>query len=179
MRGERDGCAAGAWASRTRRGCGLASDPLPPLVARKQLTLPSLRLYEEHCKPERDGAESDASSCDPAPAREPPPSPGSAPSPLRLHRTRGERRVVGPGVEAGARFSSGPQAGSLLGVRVTAKPAGSVSSVSGMGHPSEAFPVRAVRVWTGLKIWLDSQLGPWHCVTLAVSFLHMAQCLQL
>ncbi|MBV99539.1 T-box transcription factor TBX2, partial [Eschrichtius robustus] len=55
---------------------------------RKQLTLPSLRLYEEHCKPERDGAESDASSCDPPPAREPPPSPGTAPSPLRLHRTR-------------------------------------------------------------------------------------------
>ncbi|XP_010860017.1 PREDICTED: T-box transcription factor TBX2 [Bison bison bison] len=59
---------------------------------RKQLTLPSLRLYEEHCKPERDGAESDASSCDPPPAREPPPSPGTAPSPLRLHRTRAEEK---------------------------------------------------------------------------------------
>uniref|UniRef100_G3UC74 T-box transcription factor 2 n=1 Tax=Loxodonta africana TaxID=9785 RepID=G3UC74_LOXAF len=57
---------------------------------RKQLTLPSLRLYEEHCKPERDGAESDASSCDPPPAREPPPSPGVAPSPPRLHRARAE-----------------------------------------------------------------------------------------
>lgn len=59
---------------------------------RKQLTLPSLRLYEEHCKPERDGAESDASSCEPPPAREPPPSPGTAPSPLRLHRTRAEEK---------------------------------------------------------------------------------------
>lgn len=59
---------------------------------RKQLTLPSLRLYEEHCKPERDGAESDASSCDPPPAREPPPSPGAAPSPLRVHRTRAEEK---------------------------------------------------------------------------------------
>ncbi|KAL0597052.1 T-box transcription factor TBX2 [Plecturocebus cupreus] len=59
---------------------------------RKQLTLPSLRLYEEHCKPERDGAESDASSCDPPPAREPPPSPGAAPSPLRLHRARAEEK---------------------------------------------------------------------------------------
>lgn len=75
----------------------VSCDPLPPLIPRKQLTLPSLRLYEEHCKPERDGAESDASSCDPPPAREPPPSPGAAPSPLRLHRTRGEARAVGPG----------------------------------------------------------------------------------
>lgn len=59
---------------------------------RKQLTLPTLRLYEEHCKPERDGAESDASSCDPPPAREPPPSPSAAPSPLRLHRARAEEK---------------------------------------------------------------------------------------
>ncbi|CAO2644662.1 T-box transcription factor TBX2 [Lemmus lemmus] len=59
---------------------------------RKQLTLPTLRLYEEHCKPERDGADSDASSCDPPPAREPPPSPSAAPSPLRLHRTRVEEK---------------------------------------------------------------------------------------
>lgn len=59
---------------------------------RKQLTLPSLRLYEEHCKAERDGAESDASSCDPAPAREPPLSPGAAPSPLRPHRARAEEK---------------------------------------------------------------------------------------
>lgn len=63
----------------------------PLLAPRKQLTLPTLRLYEEHCKPERDGAESDASSCDPPPAREPPSSPSAAPSPLRLHRPRGER----------------------------------------------------------------------------------------
>lgn len=70
-------------------GGALSSDPIPLLIPRKQLTLPSLRLYEEHCKPERDGAESDASSCDPPPAREPPASPGAAPSPLRLHRTRG------------------------------------------------------------------------------------------
>ncbi|XP_003795648.1 T-box transcription factor TBX2 [Otolemur garnettii] len=59
---------------------------------RKQLTLPSLRLYEEHCKPERDGADSDASSCDPPPTREPPPSPGTASSPLRLHRARAEEK---------------------------------------------------------------------------------------
>lgn len=79
---------------------------LPPLTPRKQLTLPSLRLYEEHCKPERDGAESDASSCDPPPAREPPPSPGTAPSPLRQHRTRGRgsggrTRGAGKGIEKG------------------------------------------------------------------------------
>lgn len=73
----------------------LSADRLPLLLSRKQLTLPTLRLYEEHCKPERDGAESDASSCDPPPAREPPPSPGAAPSPLRLHRARGEGPIVG------------------------------------------------------------------------------------
>lgn len=67
-----------------------ASDLRPVPTPRKQLTLPSLRLYEEHCKAERDGAESDASSCDPAPAREPPLSPGAAPSPLRPQRARGE-----------------------------------------------------------------------------------------
>ncbi|XP_021514095.2 T-box transcription factor TBX2 [Meriones unguiculatus] len=59
---------------------------------RKQLTLPTLRLYEEHCKPERDGADSDASSCEPPAAREPPPSPGAAPSPLRLPRARAEEK---------------------------------------------------------------------------------------
>lgn len=79
--------------NRTRPEGALRSDPLCRLIPRKQLTLPSLRLYEEHCKPERDGAESDASSCEPPPAREPPPSPGTAPSPLRLHRTRGACRA--------------------------------------------------------------------------------------
>uniref|UniRef100_A0A8C5KVH6 T-box 2 n=1 Tax=Jaculus jaculus TaxID=51337 RepID=A0A8C5KVH6_JACJA len=58
----------------------------------KQLSLPTLRLYEEHCKPERDGGDSDASSCDPPPAREPPPSPSAASSPLRLHRARAEEK---------------------------------------------------------------------------------------
>ncbi|EMP37722.1 T-box transcription factor TBX2-B [Chelonia mydas] len=55
---------------------------------RKQLTLPSLRMYEEQCKPDRDGGESDASSCDPAPVRDTLHSPlGTAPSPLRLNRS--------------------------------------------------------------------------------------------
>jgi T-box protein 2 len=78
----------------------------PLVISRKQLTLPTLRLYEEHCKPERDGAESDASSCDPPPAREPPPSPSAAPSPLRLHRARGESQVADPGVGSGRRGES-------------------------------------------------------------------------
>ncbi|NXA50886.1 TBX2A factor, partial [Nothocercus julius] len=52
---------------------------------RKQLSLPSLRMYEEPCKPERDGGESDASSCEPAAGRDVLHSPGGAvPSPLRL-----------------------------------------------------------------------------------------------
>ncbi|KAM4797074.1 T-box transcription factor TBX2 [Rhinophrynus dorsalis] len=58
---------------------------------RKQLTLPSLRMYEEQCKADRDGADSDASSCDPAPGRDTLHSPMSTePSPLRLNRTNRE-----------------------------------------------------------------------------------------
>ncbi|KYO32215.1 T-box transcription factor TBX2 [Alligator mississippiensis] len=60
---------------------------------RKQLTLPSLRMYEEQCKPDRDGGDSDASSCEPAPARDALHSPlGSAPSPLRLGRAGREEK---------------------------------------------------------------------------------------
>ncbi|XP_030041566.1 T-box transcription factor TBX2 [Microcaecilia unicolor] len=63
---------------------------------RKQLTLPSLRMYEEQCKPDRDGAESDASSCDPASGRDLLHSPLSTePSPLRLGRnTRDEKSCL-------------------------------------------------------------------------------------
>ncbi|XP_042298616.1 T-box transcription factor TBX2 [Sceloporus undulatus] len=59
---------------------------------RKQLTLPSLRMYEDQCKADRDGAESDASSCEPAPVRDSLHSPlgTTAPSPLRLHRNSRE-----------------------------------------------------------------------------------------
>ncbi|NXS93390.1 TBX2B factor, partial [Jacana jacana] len=52
---------------------------------RKQLSLPSLRMYEEPCKPDRDGGESDASSCEPSAVRDALHSPvGALPSPLRL-----------------------------------------------------------------------------------------------
>ena len=135
----------------------LPSDPRPPFVPRKQLTLPSLRLYEEHCKPERDGAESDASSCDPPPAREPPPSPGAAPSPLRLHRTRGEGPAVGPGVGEGERegLLRAP-AGSLLNVRLTRQALGSVHSVWDGASQTDA-PVRTAP--RSQKTRLDSKLG--------------------
>ncbi|KAK1331278.1 hypothetical protein QTO34_009229 [Cnephaeus nilssonii] len=82
---------------------------------RKQLTLPSLRLYEEHCKPERDGAESDASSCDPPPARDPPQSPGAAPSPLRLHRTRAEDKSLAADSDPEPERLSEERAGPALG----------------------------------------------------------------
>ncbi|KAG9492728.1 T-box transcription factor TBX2 isoform X2 [Eleutherodactylus coqui] len=60
---------------------------------RKQLTLPSLRMYEEQCKADRDGAESDASSCDPAPGRDSMHSPlGTEPSPLRLNRSNRDEK---------------------------------------------------------------------------------------
>ncbi|XP_034088696.1 T-box transcription factor TBX2b isoform X1 [Gymnodraco acuticeps] len=53
---------------------------------RKQLTMPSLRMYEDQCKADRDGADSDASSSDP-PGRDPAHSPlGADSSPLRFSR---------------------------------------------------------------------------------------------
>lgn len=59
--------------------------PKCPSFRRKQLSLPSLRMYEEPCKPDRDGGESDASSCEPAAVRDALHSPvGALPSPLRL-----------------------------------------------------------------------------------------------
>ncbi|XP_004707052.2 T-box transcription factor TBX2, partial [Echinops telfairi] len=84
---------------------------------RKQLTLPSLRLYEEHCKPERDGAESDASSCDPPPTREPPPSPGAAPSPLRLHRARADEKLCAADSDPEPERPGDERAGTALGRR--------------------------------------------------------------
>ncbi|KAM8975441.1 T-box transcription factor TBX2 [Pelodytes ibericus] len=63
---------------------------------RKQLTLPSLRMYEDQCKADRDGAESDASSCDPAPGRDTLHSPlGTESSPLRLSRSSRDDKFGG------------------------------------------------------------------------------------
>ncbi|KAK6475611.1 T-box mRNAion factor TBX2b isoform X1 [Huso huso] len=54
---------------------------------RKQLTLPSLRMYEDQCKADRDCLDSDASSSDPTPGRDTVHSPlGPASSPLRFNR---------------------------------------------------------------------------------------------
>ncbi|MCI4394610.1 hypothetical protein PGIGA_G00170730 [Pangasianodon gigas] len=54
---------------------------------RKQLSLPALRVYDEACA-KGDGAESDASSCEPPSSREPLHSPlGSATSPLKFNRS--------------------------------------------------------------------------------------------
>ncbi|XP_005986878.1 T-box transcription factor TBX2b [Latimeria chalumnae] len=61
---------------------------------RKQLTLPSLRMYEEQCKPDRDGAESDASSSEPPQGRDTLHSPlGAEPSPLRLNRNSRDEKI--------------------------------------------------------------------------------------
>ncbi|KAI4875744.1 hypothetical protein NFI96_024259 [Prochilodus magdalenae] len=55
---------------------------------RKQLTLPSLRLYDEQCKADRDGAESDTSSCEQNAGTESLHSPlGAVTSPLKFNRT--------------------------------------------------------------------------------------------
>ncbi|XP_007442412.1 T-box transcription factor TBX2 [Python bivittatus] len=70
---------------------------------RKQLSLPSLRMYEDQCKQDRDGGESDASSCEPAPVRESLHSPlATTPSPLRVHRNSREDKGSDQELEKGS-----------------------------------------------------------------------------
>ncbi|NWI68163.1 TBX2B factor, partial [Todus mexicanus] len=74
---------------------------------RKQLSLPSLRMYEEPCKPDRDGGESDASSCEPSAVRDPLHSPvGPLASPLRL---KGSGREEKPGADSDAEVEKAPE----------------------------------------------------------------------
>ncbi|XP_072209589.1 T-box transcription factor TBX2 [Excalfactoria chinensis] len=74
---------------------------------RKQLSLPSLRMYEEPCKPDRDGGESDASSCEPSAVRDALHSPvGPLPSPLRL---KGSGREEKPGADSDAEVEKVPE----------------------------------------------------------------------
>ncbi|NXG56990.1 TBX2B factor, partial [Hemiprocne comata] len=74
---------------------------------RKQLSLPSLRMYEEPCKPDRDGGESDASSCEPSAVRDALHSPvGPLPSPLRLKGTGREEK---PGADSDAEVEKAPE----------------------------------------------------------------------
>ncbi|KAM6192389.1 T-box transcription factor TBX2 [Sarcoramphus papa] len=74
---------------------------------RKQLSLPSLRMYEEPCKPDRDGGESDASSCEPSAVRDALHSPvGALPSPLRL---KGSGREEKPGADSDAEGEKAPE----------------------------------------------------------------------
>ncbi|KAK9412538.1 T-box transcription factor TBX2 [Crotalus adamanteus] len=70
---------------------------------RKQLTLPSLRMYEDPCKQDRDGGESDASSCEPGPVQESLHSPlATTPSPLRVHRNSREDKGSDQELEKGS-----------------------------------------------------------------------------
>ncbi|NXW42395.1 TBX2B factor, partial [Nyctiprogne leucopyga] len=74
---------------------------------RKQLSLPSLRMYEEPCKPDRDGGESDASSCEPSTVRDTLHSPvGPLPSPLRLKSSSREEK---PGADSDAELEKAPE----------------------------------------------------------------------
>ncbi|XP_041338763.1 T-box transcription factor TBX2 [Pyrgilauda ruficollis] len=74
---------------------------------RKQLSLPSLRMYEEPCKPDRDGGESDASSCEPSAVRDALHSPvGALPSPLRL---KGSGREEKPGADSDTEVEKVPE----------------------------------------------------------------------
>lgn len=59
---------------------------------RKQLTMPSLRMYEDQCKADREGVDSDASSSEAPAGRDQVHSPlGGGSSPLRFSRpNRGE-----------------------------------------------------------------------------------------
>ncbi|XP_076867106.1 T-box transcription factor TBX2a isoform X2 [Brachyhypopomus gauderio] len=55
---------------------------------RKQLTLPSLRMYDEQCKTDRDGADSDASSCEQTTGRDSVQSPlETVTSPIKFNKT--------------------------------------------------------------------------------------------
>lgn len=58
--------------------------------------MPSLRMYEDQCKADREGADSDASSSEPPAGRDTVHSPlGDGSSPLRFSRpSRGEKRFV-------------------------------------------------------------------------------------
>ncbi|XP_053278915.1 T-box transcription factor TBX2b isoform X1 [Pleuronectes platessa] len=61
---------------------------------RKQLTMPSLRMYEDQCKADREGADSDASSSDPQPGRDTVHSPlGDGSSPLRFSRASRDEKM--------------------------------------------------------------------------------------
>uniref|UniRef100_A0A673JUL8 T-box transcription factor TBX2b n=1 Tax=Sinocyclocheilus rhinocerous TaxID=307959 RepID=A0A673JUL8_9TELE len=60
---------------------------------RKQLTLPSLRMYEDQCKVDRDGADSDASSSEPTTGRDAGHSPGPVSSPLRFNRSSRDEKT--------------------------------------------------------------------------------------
>ncbi|XP_012676888.1 T-box transcription factor TBX2a isoform X2 [Clupea harengus] len=61
---------------------------------RKQLSLPSLRMYEDQCKVDRDGADSDESSCDQPTGRDSVHSPlGDVTSPLKFNRTSRDDRT--------------------------------------------------------------------------------------
>ncbi|XP_030632627.1 T-box transcription factor TBX2b [Chanos chanos] len=61
---------------------------------RKQLSLPSLRMYEDQCKVDRDGGDSDASSSEPATGRDVGHSPiGPVSSPLRFSRNSREEKT--------------------------------------------------------------------------------------
>uniref|UniRef100_A0A8B9SRY7 T-box transcription factor 2 n=1 Tax=Anas platyrhynchos TaxID=8839 RepID=A0A8B9SRY7_ANAPL len=74
---------------------------------RKQLSLPSLRMYEEPCKPDRDGGESDASSCEPSAVRDALHSPvGALPSPLRLKGSGREEKL---GADSDAEVEKAPE----------------------------------------------------------------------
>ncbi|AWO98449.1 putative T-box transcription factor TBX2 [Scophthalmus maximus] len=61
---------------------------------RKQLTMPSLRMYEDQCKADREGADSDASSSEPPGGRDAVHSPlGAGSSPLRFSRASRDEKT--------------------------------------------------------------------------------------
>ncbi|XP_051552072.1 T-box transcription factor TBX2b-like isoform X1 [Myxocyprinus asiaticus] len=62
------------------------------LVFRKQLALPSMRMYDDQCKADRDGEDSDDSSCEQTAGRDSVHSPtGPVSSPLKFNRSRDDK----------------------------------------------------------------------------------------
>lgn len=84
-------CAALCWLTVAFNRTLISLSP----ICRKQLSLPSLRMYEDQCKVDRDGGDSDASSCEQATGRDSVHSPlGDVTSPLKFNRSSRGRTVV-------------------------------------------------------------------------------------
>uniref|UniRef100_A0A8D0HKD8 T-box transcription factor 2 n=1 Tax=Sphenodon punctatus TaxID=8508 RepID=A0A8D0HKD8_SPHPU len=152
---------------------------------RKQLTLPSLRMYEEQCKPDRDGAESDTSSCDPVPGREAMhsplgterPSPRAGAAEERNPRLQHQHQHQQPAAAAGpeersqekgkeSRAASASPRGGAASVRGPARKEAAEGGLGGLGAKE---PLAPLMVQTESPPVAAGQLSAGHLQSLALS----------